>query len=311
MKKNNQPIDQYPTVRGVQKSHNDTTLDPWDVPELWLSILPDESWMLYSDEMDALAESFKTSLGQEAELHPTLKPWLITTDTGREILEHPICRETAYAPMLNAMINSQYLARQSAVADFLFQVGAGYVQEPEAWAYHLDMYATPHRLRILEAMAPSMDSRSYWWCLAYVWMETENHHQLQKVIPRAWFQSGHGEPILTALMTPDELRVYNALPDEPITVYRGYTYPEAKRGWSWSFSPAVARRFALAFASISPHEPKIIEGQVTKRDIMAFFDGRNEREAVIEPSKPTRLKTLTISDYPDVGEDYFESKPAR
>lgn len=296
-------------------SYNSTTLDPWDLPELWESILPDESWILDEDEKAALAEAHKSWYTQASidgtELHPTLKPWLISTDIGRVILEHPICRDTFYEPGKNAMINVQYLARQDAVADFLFQVGAGYVQQPEDWGYFLDMYATPHRLNILEAMAPSMDSRSYWYCLAYVWMEIENHHQLHKVIPRAWFQSGHGEPIMDALMTPDELRVFNALPNEPITVYRGYTYPEAKRGWSWSFSPAVAWRFARAFASISPHEPKVIEAQVSKRDILAFFDGRNEREAVIEPSKPTRLKTPAINDYPEVGEDYFESKPAR
>ena len=299
-KKTNQAIDQYPTVRALQQSWNDTTLDPWDLPELWRSILPGESWILDEDGKAALVEVRKNWFTQAAfdgtKLHPTLEPWLITTDNGREILEHPICRETIYHPALNAKINAEYLARQDAVADLLFQVRAGYKQEPDHWAYILDMYAAPHRLRILEAMAPLMDARSYWWCLSYVWMETENHHQLQGVIPRVWFKSGHGKPIVTALMEPDELRVYNALPNETITVYRGYTYPEAKRGWSWSFSPAVARRFALAFASISPHEPKIIEAQVSKRDVLAFFDGRNEREAVIEPSKPSRLKTLAIDE---------------
>ena len=76
-------------------------------------------------------------------------------------------------------------------------------------------------------------------------------------------------------MTEDERKVLSNLPDF-ITIYRGYTPGKNKQGISWTLDKDKANWFANRFSS----NGKVRRKQISKRDVFAFLDGRNEKEII-------------------------------
>jgi hypothetical protein len=84
-------------------------------------------------------------------------------------------------------------------------------------------------------------------------------------------------------MHPAEIDLLRRLPNI-VKVHRGGSV--LRDGFSWSLNKTVA----LAFPQVSPEfmrrrEAVVITGTVQKSDIIAFFDGRREREIITLPGK--------------------------
>ena len=83
------------------------------------------------------------------------------------------------------------------------------------------------------------------------------------------------------LMNEEELKVYNALPEE-VTVYRGVTSNnlDGVEALSWSLSPKKAEWFATRFPSI---KGRVYSATISKYDIFAYINERNEEEVIVNP----------------------------
>ena len=89
------------------------------------------------------------------------------------------------------------------------------------------------------------------------------------------------------LMYEDELEAYNSLPDI-VTVYRGVTSYNNKKikVLSWTIDPEVAKWFAHRYQE----QGQVYTATISKKNIFAYFGGRNEAEVVVDPSKLKDIK---------------------
>lgn len=88
----------------------------------------------------------------------------------------------------------------------------------------------------------------------------------------------HNGPVRD-MMTAEELKAHNALPDV-VTIYRG-CYQINKWGWSWSLSKEVAEKFPSYLRYCRPNEqPLLVTAKVLKRLILAVKLDRGESEII-------------------------------
>jgi len=81
------------------------------------------------------------------------------------------------------------------------------------------------------------------------------------------------------LMTKEELKFYNNLP-EVVQVFRGLPDSKTKkRGLSWTNNKKTAEWFANRWKT----KGRVLSGTINKKDIFAVFLDRNESEIVLNP----------------------------
>lgn len=81
-------------------------------------------------------------------------------------------------------------------------------------------------------------------------------------------------------MTEEELALYENLPDT-FTVYRGLSSLSNKKGISYTKSLDVAKFFANRFKT-DCFTPIILKAEIHKKYALAYFNGRNEDEIVVD-----------------------------
>lgn len=89
----------------------------------------------------------------------------------------------------------------------------------------------------------------------------------------------HSPALRRCLMTPDELKAFDALRGE-VTIYRG-CYRSNRRGLSWSLDRATAERFPSLHRYRQDGQPLLIEARASKAEhILAVKLDRGEQEVV-------------------------------
>lgn len=81
-------------------------------------------------------------------------------------------------------------------------------------------------------------------------------------------------------MSKMEQKIFSELPDQVIA-YRGVSSSAYKYGFSWTLDKKVAFWYADRCGS---NNSCVYEGAFDKKDILCYFDTRNEAEIVIVPS---------------------------
>jgi hypothetical protein len=114
-----------------------------------------------------------------------------------------------------------------------------------------------------------------------VWTDSDNIWQEITNWKRLW---ASGRPGRDVVMDEDEREALAAMPDE-ITVYRGTTNKKGIRGLSWTLDRDQAVWFARRYTQIKNGNGVLTTGTVQKKDVMAYFTGRNEQEIVALPTK--------------------------
>lgn len=99
-------------------------------------------------------------------------------------------------------------------------------------------------------------------------------------IPEAKLETWFKKADKSYLMSKREQKIFSELPDQVI-VYRGVSKPEYKYGFSWVLDEKVAFWYADRCGS---NNSCVYECTVDKKDILCYFDTRNEAEIVIAPS---------------------------
>lgn len=152
----------------------------------------------------------------------------------------------------------------------------------------------PYYLTFLKFTAPVLSQEDLGQLLAHAWILEECPNQDRNVSKRellALFRSVPPE----LLMDEEEHTVYRSL-DDPVTVYRGVTSYNAKniKALSWTLDRETAEWFAHRFGE----EGTVYEAQIPKKYILAFFNGRNESEVVVDPK---HLEQIMESPEPEMG----------
>ena len=152
----------------------------------------------------------------------------------------------------------------------------------------------PYYLTFLKFTAPVLSQEDLGQLLAHAWILEECPNQDRNVSKRELLALFHSVPP-ELLMDEEEYAVYQSLED-PVTVYRGVTSYNAKniKALSWTLDRDTAEWFAYRFGE----EGTVYEAQIQKEHILAFFNGRNESEVVVDPKY---LEQIMESPEPEIG----------
>jgi len=210
-------------------------------------------------------------LGRQEELDPELACCETQSAIG-PVIKHPLLFAVPYAPVMNAMINEAFRAKKAAVAE---------AKTTGRWDRYLWLHERPYRVHAFSRIAGQLDDGTYWEQLGQLWTDSENIFEAEALWRRLL-----REPSRIAsrelMMTVEEREYLDGLPDH-ITVYRGYSHPGRNNGMSWSLSRDVAHRFAFRFTSDTPG--KVVRREITKDEVIAYFEGRGEQEIVLAPRR--------------------------
>lgn len=152
----------------------------------------------------------------------------------------------------------------------------------------------PYYLTFLKFSAPVLSQEDLGHLLADAWILEECPNQDRNVSKRellALFRSVPPE----YLMNQEERAAYKSLEDI-VTVYRGVTSYNVKnvKALSWTLDRDTAEWFAHRFGE----EGTVYEAQIPKEHILAYFNGRNESEVVVDPKY---LEQIMESPKPEMG----------
>lgn len=209
------------------------------------------------------------------ELHPELKA-RVFANTSFDVLQHPLVFSVPYNEISNKMLNKNLAYKKQAVAE---------AQAEGNWHRYVFLHERPFRFDALQSVQDKFtDGKEYWRVVGSVWTDSENIYQQFAAWKRLWASSLAGRD---ALMDEEEREVLAAMP-EVLTVYRGFKIKKSERGLSWTTDRDKAVWFARRLRY--PHQSSFVaQANVAKKDVLAYFDGRNEKEVVV---LPTSLKNL-------------------
>lgn len=132
----------------------------------------------------------------------------------------------------------------------------------------------PYHLLFYKFINVYLDEKEFAKYLAYVWVNSENPNQdvnvsLNEV--KEWFKKANKE----YLMEEEDYNYYAALPDK-IKIYRGVANNRNPKGISYTDNKETAEWFMNRFGD----NGYLIEKEVDKKDIAAYFNTRCEQELV-------------------------------
>lgn len=97
------------------------------------------------------------------------------------------------------------------------------------------------------------------------------------------------------LMTAEERKTLQGLPNE-IEIYRGVRKASKKmKGMSWTTDIEVAKRFSQRFSS-NNSGGDLYKATIYKTDVLAYFQGRGEREMVVDPRRLRNIIKLNLKE---------------
>lgn len=202
---------------------------------------------------------------REEELLPELQAYY--EEGGNfPMVRHPLVFSVPHSPQQNAMVNEQYRHKLAAVEKAFCENNFGAYIALHERAYRLDAFK-----EYIENATVS--SKEYWSTLADIYTDSENIYQNFD----EWVE------LLSAdrdykrnLMNEEELEHLYQLPDI-VSIYRGYKYCDTSKWLSWSTNILKAKFFADRFIA----DGHVAHARVWKRDIIAYFNGRDEDEVLI------------------------------
>lgn len=141
----------------------------------------------------------------------------------------------------------------------------------------------PYKLAFLHFSLPYIGKETFSTLLANAWVMQENPSMDTNVKPKEiikWFRACSPEN----LMDENELKVYENLKDHFI-IYRGVTGAINPYGLSWTTNKQKAIWFAQRYDGFSPQKGYVQSAIISKKDVLAYFNSRNESELVVDVYK--------------------------
>jgi len=206
------------------------------------------------------AKLYEAIQKQHEPLHPDLLPYY--EEDSFAMLRHPLIYQVPF--FSGGQANYQYQVKLKMVKKA--------VQEKN-WERYVWLHERPYRLSAFAEVVEHLDDNRYWKLLGSLWVDTENGWAHLNQWRRYFSSSRSGR---NNLMDWDEQMAFDSLADT-VTIYRGCQKGLNEDGISWTLKRDKAEWFATRFGK----KGVVLEKEVSKRDIIAVFTGRNEFEVVI------------------------------
>lgn len=153
-------------------------------------------------------------------------------------------------------------------------------------AYHIYMMLNkPYALSFLSLAEPHLSQKDFSEILADAWIRSENPNMDKNFVKKSLVDM-FKKADQSILMDGEEREVFDSFEDT-VTIYRGVTSYNAKniKALSWTTDYQTAEWFAHRFGE----EGTVYEAQINKEHILAFFNGRNESEVIVDPKYLTDI----------------------
>jgi len=159
-------------------------------------------------------------------------------------------------------------------------------------AYHIYvMLNKPYALAFLSLSEQHLSQKDFSEILADAWIRSENPN-MDKNFAKNNLVAMFKKADKTILMDGEEKEQFDSF-DDRVTIYRGVTSYNAKniKALSWTTDYQTAEWFAHRFGE----EGTVYEAQISKEHILAFFNGRNESEVIVDPKH-----LMNITEAPEI-----------
>lgn len=227
------------------------------------------------------ADDFSELFARREDLDPELKPYLDSAGPLGPCIRHPLVYSIVHNDALNAYVNLQFQKKSEAVHE---------ARQNRSWETYVYLHERPYRLMAFRNICRELKDRQYWELLGNIYTDTENFWQERD----GWIEClTVDRKARTHLMDAAERARKNSLPAR-ITAYRGYCEDGQLDGISWTLDPSVAQFFATRLAQ-TDQDCFIATTEIRKRDVIAYFDGRNEDEIVVLPEDA--LRNVAVRKY--------------
>ena len=160
-------------------------------------------------------------------------------------------------------------------------------------AYHIYMMLNkPYALSFLSLAEPHLSKKDFSEILADAWIRSENPNMDKNFVKKSLVDM-FKKADQSILMDGEEKEVFDSF-DDTVTIYRGVTSYNAKniKALSWTTEYQTAEWFAHRFGE----EGTVYEAQISKEHILAFFNGRNESEVIVDPKYLTDITEAQAMD---------------
>lgn len=147
-----------------------------------------------------------------------------------------------------------------------------------------NLMTQPYKLYFFYLNSNKLSNNDYNNCLKDIWINTEfpnndRNISVKKIL--TLFKKSDS----SLMMSKEENEFYNSLPDK-VKIYRGTHDSNNYKALSWTTDYETALWFAKRFHT----DGYVLEAIIDKKDIIAFFNDRNEHELIIDFTKIKDLK---------------------
>jgi hypothetical protein len=161
------------------------------------------------------------------------------------------------------------------------------------WTGAMLRYQRGWRLDQFESLATTsvhaerITDRQYWETLGLLLIDQEDCYRQRDAYRRLLLKTKRSSKLREFLMESREREAFAALPDR-LLVYRGCQRFNRK-GWHWTLDIDKAKWFSKRCPG---ERPIILEGQVAKKHVLAYFTRRKERDILIDPRNVEAIKEV-------------------
>lgn len=234
---------------------------------------------------------------KQEDLDPRLKPWTTMDGPFGMSIKHPLVFSVMHSPQMNAMVNNALRKKLEMVDE---------AWNENKWGTYVFLHERPHRLDAFYEAAEFMDDETYWKLLGDIWIDSENIWQNEAL----WVEVLHSDrDERTSIMDEDDLKVHAELPAD-VEVYRGCNRDERIEGLSWTTDKEIARWFARRlYLEGECDEPSVAVGRVARKNVIACFNGRNEKEVVALPEHVELDRIEVVGARTEMGRHRWHGPP--
>jgi hypothetical protein len=138
------------------------------------------------------------------------------------------------------------------------------------------MVNKPYLGVVFKYISDHLSNSDYAELLQYAWVSMENPNDDPNVSHREWIQMLKKAD--QKILMGEDYNVFSNFKDI-VKVYRGTQSLSSTNGLSWSLSKDTAKWFATRFGK----NGKIQSAEIPKKNIVAYFNVRDEKEVVLNP----------------------------
>ena len=210
---------------------------------------------------------------------PELRRYIQPIQNDMKMVNHPLVQELFVDIERGALLNERLKMKKEMVKKAL--------KEKNILSY-IFLHERPYRLEAfiayLSRVNVSVSGKQYWETLMQIWCDSENIWQNKY----QWMELlNEDHPNKHLMMNAEERKFFKTFKSE-ITVYRGYRRGSDRTGLSWTMSIGKAEWFAQRYHR-EHDQAFVLVGKVSKDDIHAYTNGRNEQEIITQKVREVTL----------------------